>query len=85
VIIVSSIAMLIVTLFISSLMGMLNFAMIMAFITTPIFAVLNYILVTKTELPDELKMGLKLKALSIAGLIYLFGFLAVFIWWKWFI
>ncbi|MBB1315629.1 NRAMP family divalent metal transporter [Aliivibrio sp. SR45-2] len=85
VIIVSAIAMLIVTMFISSLMGMLNFAMIMAFITTPVFAVLNYILVTKTELPDELKMGPKLKALSIVGLIYLFGFLAIFVWWKWFI
>lgn len=67
----------------SSLMPMLNFAMIMAFMTTPIFALLNYILVSRTELPKELAIGPKLKALSIAGLIYLFGFLAVFIWWKW--
>ncbi len=83
VMIVSVLAITIVTLFISSLMSMLDFAMIMAFITTPIFAALNYILVTKTELPDELKMGTKLKALSIVGLIYLFGFLAIFVWWKW--
>ncbi|OCH05504.1 NRAMP family divalent metal transporter [Aliivibrio fischeri] len=83
VMVVSVLAITIVTLFISSLMSMLDFAMIMAFITTPIFAALNYILVTKTELPDELKMGTKLKALSIVGLIYLFGFLAIFVWWKW--
>jgi Mn2+/Fe2+ NRAMP family transporter len=64
-------------------MPMLNFAMIMAFVTTPVFALLNYVLVSKTELPKALQMGSKLKALSIIGLIYLFGFLAVFIWWKW--
>lgn len=64
-------------------MPMLNFAMIMAFVTTPVFALLNYILVSKTDLPQALQMGSKLKALSIIGLIYLFGFLAVFIWWKW--
>jgi Mn2+/Fe2+ NRAMP family transporter len=57
--------------------------MIMAFVTTPVFALLNYILVSKTELPPALQMGSRLKALSIIGLIYLFGFLAVFIWWKW--
>ncbi|WP_261815422.1 NRAMP family divalent metal transporter [Vibrio gallicus] len=67
-----------------SLLPMLNFAMTLAFITTPFFALLNYILVSKASLPKELAVGPKLKALSIVGLIYLFGFLAVFIWWKWF-
>ncbi|MEZ9230013.1 NRAMP family divalent metal transporter [Vibrio amylolyticus] len=67
----------------SALMPMLNFAMIMAFVTTPFFALLNFILVTKTPLPKALAVGKKLKALSIVGLIYLFGFLALFIWWKW--
>ncbi|OIQ24213.1 Nramp family divalent metal transporter [uncultured Vibrio sp.] len=67
----------------SALMPMLNFAMIMAFITTPFFALLNYILVTKTPLPKALAVGKKLKALSILGLVYLFGFLALFVWWKW--
>ncbi len=41
--------------------------MIMAFMTTPVFALLNYVLVTRTELPEELKVGPKLKALSILG------------------
>jgi Mn2+/Fe2+ NRAMP family transporter len=67
----------------SALIPMLNFAMIMAFMTTPIFALLNYVLVSKTPLPAELAVTPKQKLLSIAGLIYLFGFLAVFIWWKW--
>lgn len=67
----------------SALLPMLNFAMIMAFMTTPVFALLNYILVSKTPLPAELAITSKQKLLSIIGLIYLFGFLLVFIWWKW--
>jgi len=83
IVVVSAAALAIVSFFTSALMPMLNFAMIMAFMTTPVFALLNYILVTRTELPDELKVGPKLKALSIIGLVYLFGFLALFVWWKW--
>ncbi|ELH0895443.1 Nramp family divalent metal transporter [Vibrio fluvialis] len=83
IILVSAASLAIIVFFASALMPMLNFAMIMAFMTTPVFALLNYVLVTRTELPDELKVGPKLKALSILGLIYLFGFLALFIWWKW--
>ncbi|EKO3932280.1 Nramp family divalent metal transporter [Vibrio fluvialis] len=83
IILVSAASLAIIVFFAYALMPMLNFAMIMAFMTTPVFALLNYILVTRTELPEELKVGPKLKALSILGLIYLFGFLALFIWWKW--
>lgn len=77
-------ALIIILFFASSLMGMLDFAMIMAFMTTPIFALFNYLLVTRTKLPAELRVGPKLMLLSRIGLLYLFGFLAVFIWWKWF-
>ncbi len=69
--------------FTSSLMSMLNFAMILAFMTTPIFALINYRLVTRAELPDALKLSTPMKMLSWAGLLYLFSFLAVFVWWKW--
>jgi len=82
-IIVSAAALAIIAFFASALMPMLDFAMVMAFMTTPVFALLNYILVTRTPLPKELSVGPRLKALSIIGLVYLFGFLALFIWWKW--
>ncbi|SJL83612.1 NRAMP family divalent metal transporter [Vibrio palustris] len=82
---ISALALSIILFWASALLPMLNFAMIMAFITTPFFALLNYILVTRTPLPKALTMGVKLKSLSILGLIYLFGFLAVFVWWKWFL
>lgn len=69
--------------FTSALMTMLNFAMILAFMTTPIFALLNYRLVSSSRLKGELALSNKMKALCWVGLIYLFGFLIIFIWWKW--
>ena len=69
--------------FTAQLITMLNFAMILAFITTPVFAVLNYRLIVTANLKGRLAMTPRMKALSWIGLVYLFGFLAVFIWWKW--
>ncbi|WP_146490476.1 NRAMP family divalent metal transporter [Vibrio sp. T20] len=83
IIIVSISALAIVMFFSAALMPMLDFAMVLAFATTPFFALLNFILVNKAKLPEALAIGSKLKWLSVAGLVYLFGFLAVFVWWKW--
>ncbi|RWX54999.1 NRAMP family divalent metal transporter [Photobacterium chitinilyticum] len=82
-VIVSAAAMGIIVFFSSALMPLLNFAMVLAFMTTPVFALLNYRLVAKTALPKALQWSRTMKMLSWAGLTYLFGFLAVFIWWKW--
>jgi Mn2+/Fe2+ NRAMP family transporter len=76
-------AMIVLLFFTAQLMTMLNFAMILAFMTTPVFALLNYRLVVKAKFEGELALTPRMKALSWIGLIYLFGFLAVFIWWKW--
>lgn len=80
---VSAASMGIIVFFSSALMPLLNFAMVLAFMTTPVFALLNYRLVAKTELPKALQWSRSMKVLSWAGLTYLFGFLALFIWWKW--
>ena len=55
---------------------MLRFAMIGSFLTTPFFALLNYVLVTgeNKNLPSWLKL------LAIAGLVFLFGFAIFFIY-----
>lgn len=75
----------IVLFFQSALLAMLGFAMTLAFITTPMFAWLNHKLVYSANIQADLKGGLGLRLLSYAGLIYLFGFLIVFIVWKWFL
>ena len=80
---VSAIAIVVLLFFTAHLMTMLNFAMILAFITTPVFALLNYRLLVKANLQGKLALTPRMKALSWIGLTYLFGFLAVFIWWKW--
>jgi Mn2+/Fe2+ NRAMP family transporter len=80
---ISACAMAVILFFVSSLMVMLNFAMVLAFMTTPIFALLNYKLVNGSNLPVGLALTKKMKVLSWLGLTYLFGFLALFIWWKW--
>ncbi len=79
-----SIAAIVVLLFFTmQLITMLNFAMILAFMTTPVFALLNYRLLVNAKLQGKLALTARMKALSWLGLTYLFGFLAVFIWWKW--
>lgn len=83
--IVSALAMSVLLFFTSALMTMLNFAMILAFMTTPIFALLNYKLVANTKLDGVLALSGKMRILCLIGLFYLFSFLAVFIWWKWFL
>ncbi len=71
----SVIGLIIVYLFSGNVATMLRFAMIASFITTPIFALLNYKLVNT----KEHKIGPWLKGLSIVGLVYLFGFAIFFI------
>ncbi|WP_221798846.1 Nramp family divalent metal transporter [Oceanobacter mangrovi] len=73
----------IVLLWTSALMPMLNFAMTVGFVAAPLVALLNYVLIRRSRLPQELQMTGALNLLSIAGLIYLAGFVALFIWWKW--
>lgn len=82
---VALVSFMIVLFFQSALLAMLGFAMTLAFITTPMFAWLNHKLVYSANIEPELKGGLSLRLLSYAGLVYLFGFLAVFIVWKWMI
>lgn len=66
---------LVIVAFFSGQLGiMLKFAMISAFVSAPIFAWLNYSLVRKAE-----KLASWLHWLSIAGLIFLVGFTAVFL------
>ena len=81
---ISIIGFLIIIYFASSMRTMLDFAMILSFIITPIFAFLNYKLVRSTKLPKELQNGMFLNILSICGLIFLFGFLILFIIYRWF-
>lgn len=71
----SAIGILIITVFMSDVAKMLTFAMICSFVSTPIFAWLNFSLVLKGE--HRVKGGLFW--LAVVGLIYLTGFTILFI------
>ena len=83
-IVISIAGFLIILYFTTSLRAMLDFAMVLSFTTTPIFALLNYKLVKQTKLPKILQNSLWLDILTILGLIFLFGFLILFIVYRWF-
>jgi len=69
-----------VILFFKSALGpMLTFAMTLAFVTTPVFAWLNFSLVRSES---EIKHSLLLRSLTWLGLVYLVGFAMAFVVWK---
>ncbi|WP_439101621.1 NRAMP family divalent metal transporter [Congregibacter sp.] len=80
--ILAVVSLLILLFFAAALMPLMNFAMIMAFITTPFFALLNYLLVSRNVNDGSMGATRHMLWLSRLGLVYLFGFLGVFLWWK---
>jgi len=78
--ILQSLAGMAVILFFKSALGpMLTFAMTLAFVTTPVFAWLNFSLVRSEPSIQHSKL---VRTLSWVGLVYLVGFALVFLGWK---
>lgn len=63
----------------------LDFASCVAFVVAPIYAFVNYKVVTSKLLPQEFQPGRYIRILSYFGLTFLVGFLAWFVWVKIFI
>ncbi|MRI32730.1 hypothetical protein EOPP23_06980 [Endozoicomonas sp. OPT23] len=72
-----------VLLFPGTMLAMLKFAMMTAFLTTPVFALMNYRLIKADHVPEQYRPGALLTVWSQAGLIFLAGFALLFIWWQW--
>jgi Mn2+/Fe2+ NRAMP family transporter len=64
----------------TNMKAMVDFATKIAFITSPILAVLNYLVIHGKTMPTENKPNLFLKLLSWAGIIYLIGFSVYFLY-----
>lgn len=77
-------ALTLVLMFPDTMLAMLKFAMIAAFLTTPIFSLMNYQLMRSSHIPEEYRISKVLNLWSQAGLAFLFGFAFLFIWWQWF-
>ncbi|WP_434086837.1 Nramp family divalent metal transporter [Shewanella psychrotolerans] len=72
----------IILFFKGALLPLLQFVMTLAFMTTVIFAWLNYRLMTSDRLAIDDRYGVKMRLLSWVGMLYLLGFALLFIYWK---
>ncbi len=70
----------ILSLFLTNMKTMVDFATKIAFITSPILGVLNYLVINGKTMPEENKPKLFLKALSWIGIIYFIGFSVYFLY-----
>ncbi len=69
-----------ILLFFMSEMGVLiKIATVLAFLTAPFFAIINFVLISGKHTPVEFRPSLKLKILSWFGIVFLIGFSIWFI------
>lgn len=83
-VVVSLFALLLINFFGHALLYLLELAMILSFISSTVFAYLNYRLMVSPALPAEHRFGVKLVVLSWMGLTYFVGFTGLFIYWYYF-
>jgi len=69
----------IITFFVSGLKTLLDFATILSFLAAPVFAIINYKVVTSSFMPVDFRPGKWLKTLSWCGIIFLISFSLLFI------
>jgi Mn2+/Fe2+ NRAMP family transporter len=72
---------LIISQFVDKLGDMLSLAMIISFLTAPVFAWFNYKIMLGDNVPQQYRPSLGLRWLSLGGIIFLAGFGLVFLWW----
>jgi len=70
----------ILSMFLTNMKAMVDFATKIAFVTSPIIAILNYLVIHGKTMPYEDKPSLFLKILSWIGIVYLVGFSVYFIY-----
>lgn len=77
-------AVIIIGIFTKDMVALLKFATVLSFLTAPVFAIINYKIVTSSSFPEELKPKKWLILLSWAGIIFLIGFCIIFLFYIFF-
>ena len=57
--------------FVSEMGSLVKIATILSFITAPLYAIINYLLVCGKQMPEKHKISLTMKIYSILGIIFL--------------
>jgi len=79
VVITALLSLLVVGRYKNSLKALLDVAMILSFLAAPVFAIINYRIVTSDFMPVADRPGIKMRILSWLGILFLAGFSLVFI------
>jgi Mn2+/Fe2+ NRAMP family transporter len=65
--------------YLTNMKALVDFATTLAFLSSPIIAILNYLAINGKTMPNENKPGLLLKGLSWVGIVYFIGFSIYFL------
>jgi Mn2+/Fe2+ NRAMP family transporter len=79
-VLMSLISLIIVSFLSKNLKVMMDLATVISFLAAPVFAIINYKIVTSIEFPKDKQPKLWLKALSRMGIVFLVGFSIIYIW-----
>lgn len=69
----------IIAYFMTNMRTLIDFTTILAFMTSPVIAILNYMVITSSEVPKEHQPNIYMKILSGMGIIYFIGFTIYFL------
>jgi Mn2+/Fe2+ NRAMP family transporter len=73
------VSIIVISFFVSGLKTLLDFATILSFLAAPVFAIINYKVVTSPYMPEQFRPKTWLKILSWSGIIFLVAFSVLFI------
>lgn len=73
-------SMIIILFFTKEMGSLLKVATILSFLTTPFYALANYLLITSEHTPEFARPGIKMRILSWMGIIFLSGFSILYIY-----
>ncbi|MDP1572013.1 MAG: divalent metal cation transporter [Vicinamibacterales bacterium] len=75
-------ALVLITMFASSLTGLIDLVTTLAFLSAPVYGYLNYRLITSSHTPAALRPGMAMRVLSWLGLTFFVGFSVLFVWFR---
>jgi len=73
-------ALVVITFFADNLTALVDLATVLSFLSAPLLAYMNYRLVCSKTMPADARPGRALRTLSVAGLVFLCAFCALFVY-----
>ncbi len=81
--VVAGLGLVVIAFFMTGMRALVDVATVLAFLAAPVLAWLNFRVVRGPAVPAEHRPGPKLTALAWLGLVFLLGFVALWVWVRW--